>query len=60
MLRVCELFVENNSQYVWVCFVILLLKVMELLCVVGGALFDSQYLMYINIRVPWTVHNMTL
>ena len=46
MLRVCELFGEtivNNSQYVWL---VLLLNVMQLLSVVGGALLDRTYMVF--------------
>ena len=45
MLYPCMLCICQYSQYVWVC-AILLLNVMELLCVVGGALLDRPCMVF--------------
>ena len=42
---VCELFGET-IRYMFGCFVILLLNVMELLCVVGGVLLDRPCMVF--------------
>ena len=49
MLRVCELFVNCLVKLFAIClsmFVILLLNVMELLSVVGGALLDRPCMVF--------------
>ena len=45
VLRVCELFGETIRN-IFVCVVILLLNVMELLSVVGGALLDRPCMVF--------------